>query len=96
MLLKSLATLYLKTMTIVTIEEWITMINGVKNPRSSLWLWLEEAKRKKNTCAIKNCWPRACTERAVSIELLSVSKFISEARSPLRRGAPLEAIRPIG
>jgi len=23
------------------------MINGVKNPRFSLWLWLEEAKRKK-------------------------------------------------
>ena len=34
-------------MTIVTIEERIMMINGVKNPRFSLWLWLAEAKRKK-------------------------------------------------
>jgi len=83
-------------MTIVTIAERIMMINGVKNPRFSLWLWLAEAKRKKNTCAIKNCGPRACTERVVSIELLSVSKFFGEARGPLRRGAPLEAIRPIG
>jgi len=34
-------------MTIVTIEERIMMINGVKNPRFSLWFWLAEAKRKK-------------------------------------------------
>jgi len=42
-----LTALYRKTMTIVTSKERIMMIYGVKNPRSSLWLWLAEAKRKK-------------------------------------------------
>jgi len=41
-----LATLYRKTMTIVTIKERIMMINGAKKTRSSLWLRLAKAKRK--------------------------------------------------
>jgi len=44
-------------MTIVTIKERNMMINGVKKPRSSLWLWLAEAKRKKLLARLKTVGP---------------------------------------
>ena len=74
-------------MTTVTIPEYIMM-----NDDASIYF------RWQLTPRIKTAGPAACTgaTHAASIESVTVRRLVGVARGPLRRGARLEAIGPIG
>jgi len=45
---------------------------------------------------LKNCGLRSGAAQAALMEIVSLRRFVGVARAPLRRGARLEAIGPIG